>query len=119
MGNALNKQIGARVRAQREHLGITRDGLCDYVSISPQFLSEIERGVKGVSAETLYKLCEGLGVSADLLLMGKDKPADASAIAKTLAALDAKYLPLAEDMLKTFVKTVVLKHSIGDLSGMG
>jgi len=79
------------------------------VSISPQFLSEIERGVKGASAETLYKLCDGLKISADAVLMGKEKPADISEIAATLAPMDEKYIPLAEDMLKTFVKTVALK----------
>ena len=106
----LNKLIGARVRSQREHLGITREGLCDYVSISPQFLSEIERGVKGVSAETLYKLCEGLGVSADYVLMGKTSIADVSTISRTLATLDKRYIPLAEDLLKTFVKIITLKE---------
>jgi len=104
-----NKQIGARIRAQREFLKITREELCNYVSISPQFLSEIERGVKGASAETLYKLCEGLKISADFVLMGKEKPADVSDIAATLATLDEKYIPLAEDMLRTFVKTIALK----------
>ena len=109
MLDTLNKQIGIRIRAQREYLGITREGLCNYVSISPQFLSEIERGVKGVSAETLYKLCEGLGVSADFILMGKKSVSDVSEISRTLATLDEKYIPLAEDMLKTFFKTVALK----------
>ena len=109
MDGSLNKQIGLRVRAQREYLGVTREGLCDYVNISPQFLSEIERGVKGVSAETLYKLCEGLGVSADFVLMGKENLTNVSAIAKTLSTLDDKYLPLAEDLLKTFFKTIALK----------
>ena len=109
MNNNLNKQIGARVRSQREYLGVTREGLCSFVNISPQFLSEIERGVKGVSAETLFKLCEGLGVSADYILMGKENPADVSMIATTLSTLDEKYIPLAEDLLKTFVKIVALK----------
>jgi len=109
VSDALNKKIGARVRAQREFLGITREGLCDFVSISPQFLSEIERGVKGVSAETLYKLCEGLGMSADYVLLGKENTADVSAIIKTLSTLDDKYIPLAEDMLKTFYKAIALK----------
>ena len=105
----LNKQIGTRVRAQREYLGITREGLCNYVNISPQFLSEIERGIKGVSAETLYKLCEGLGISADFVLMGKESPTDTSAITKTLSTLDEKYMPLAESLLKTFFKAISLK----------
>ena len=111
MDSTLNKQIGSRVRAQREYLGVTREGLCNYVNISPQFLSEIERGVKGVSAETLYKLCEGLGISADFVLMGKESPADVSAIIKMLSTLDEKYLPLAEDLLKTLFKVIALKQT--------
>ena len=110
MIDMLNQQIGARVRKQREYLGMTREGLCNYVSISPQFLSEIERGVKGVSAETLYKLCEGLGVSADYILMGKEALTDVSEISKTLATIDKKYIPLAEDVLKTFFKAIALKN---------
>lgn len=113
MNDNLNNQIGSRVRAQREYLGITREGLCDFVNISPQFLSEVERGVKGVSAETLYKLCEGLGVSADYILMGKEKAADTTAIVATLSTIDEKYIPYAEDMLKTFFKTIALKHEDG------
>ena len=109
MNDSLNKQIGARVRVQREYLGMTREGLCNFVSISPQFLSEIERGVKGVSAETLYKLCEGLGVSADYILMGKKGASDISMVASMLSTLDEKYIPLAEDLLKTFFKMIALK----------
>ena len=109
MNTDFNKRIGARIRAQREFLGMTREKLCEYVSISPQFLSEIERGVKGASAETLYKLCDGLKISADHVLMGKEKPANVSEISAMLAMLDEKYLLCAEELIKTFVKTVAMK----------
>ena len=109
MNNEFNKRIGARIRAQREFLGITREEICNYVSISPQFLSEIERGVKGASAETLHKLCEGLKISADIVLMGREKPADVSNITATLSMLDDKQAPLAEELLKTFVKAMSIK----------
>ena len=109
MNKEFNLQIGARVRAQREFLGISRENLCNYVSISPQFLSEIERGVKGASAETLFKLCEGLNISADAVLMGREQN-DVSRLSATLAMLDEKYLPFAEELLKTFVKTIALKN---------
>jgi len=110
MSNTLNKQIGARVRAQREALGMTREGLCDYVYISPQFLSELERGRKGASAETLIKLCEGLGLSADYLLLGKDTLTDISPIVAMFATLDEAYIPLAEDILKSFFRAIVIKN---------
>ena len=105
----MKKLIGARVRAQREYLGVTREGLCNYVDISPEFLSEIERGVKGPSAVTLSKLCEGLGVSADYILMGKGNMTDVSTVSSILSTLDEKYIPLAEELLKTFFKTIALK----------
>jgi len=109
MKNEFNKRIGARIRAQREFLKLTREELYAYVNISPQYLSEIERGIKCPSAETLFKLCEGLKISADVILMGKERPADVSEIAATLSMLDERYIPLAEELLKTFVKTVALK----------
>lgn len=108
MRSRFNNEIGARVRAQREYMGLTREKLCETVNISPQFLSEIERGTKGASAETLYKLCIGLGISADYVLMGRESGADTTKIAATLATLDPEALKLAEDMLKLFVRAASL-----------
>ena len=65
-----------------------------------------------MSAETLYKLCEGLGVSADFVLMGKENPTNVSEIVNMLATLDETYLPLAEDLLKTFFKTIALQKQV-------
>ena len=96
---------------RREYLGITREGLCNFVNISPQFLSEIERGIKGVSAETLSKLCEGLSSSADYILLGEETELKVPEIIKMLATLDEKYQELAEELLKTFIKTIKFKHS--------
>lgn len=112
MSKEFNQKVGARIRAQREFLGLTREYLCDSVGISPQFLSEIERGVKGASAETLSRLCDRLSVSADIVLMGRKSPSNVSGIVDTLSMLDAEYLPFVEELLKTFVKTVVLKQSL-------
>ena len=109
MTTELNNRVGARIREQREFLGFSQEKLSESVGISPQFLSEIERGIKGASAATLYKLCEGLNISSDVVLMGKEKPADVSEITATLAMLDEKYVPHAEELLKAFVKAVGLK----------
>jgi transcriptional regulator with XRE-family HTH domain len=119
MAYMLNKRIGAKIRKQREFLGFTREGLCNHVNISPTFLSEVERGVKGISAETLYILCEGLGLSADYVLMGKEKPTDVSQITDTLMCMDEEYIPLAEELLRVYIKTILIcnKTKDGYLSG--
>ena len=62
------KEIGARIRARRELLGMTRDEMAKYLEVTPKFIADIEYGDKGVSLRTLYNIKQVLGVSADFLL---------------------------------------------------
>ena len=64
--------IGKRLRRQRENFGLTREKFSEKVDISPQFLAELENGKKGMSAETIYKICSVFPISADYLLFGKE-----------------------------------------------
>jgi len=106
---AFNIRIGGKLRARREYLDITREKMSEIVDISPQFLSEVERGVKGLSAEKFMMLCEGLGLSADQMLWGKENQADVSPIVSMLATLDEAYIPLVEDVLKTVFFAISMK----------
>lgn len=108
VGGKMNVQLGLRVRKQREFLNLTREQLCDFVEISPQFLSEIERGKKSPSSETVIKLCNGLSLSADYLLMGREYASDISKIVLSLENIEPRYVPLAEEHLKIFIKTICL-----------
>ena len=40
------KNIGRRIQIQREVLGMKQEELAEYVSLSPNYMSAIERGVK-------------------------------------------------------------------------
>ncbi|MDL2217766.1 helix-turn-helix domain-containing protein [Christensenellaceae bacterium OttesenSCG-928-M15] len=105
----IKKEIGDRIRKKREQLKMSREKLCEIVDISTNFLSEIERGIKSPSALTLIKLCNGLCISADYVLFGKneeEEEADVSEIVSFLKNIDPEYLPLAEEHLKTFIKTI-------------
>jgi len=100
--------IGKRIRKKRELRGLTREKLSGFVDISPHFLSEVERGLKGTSAETLFKLCEGLKVSADYFLFGREDTNDISELLETLRYIDPKYLPLIDEFIKLFLNTINL-----------
>jgi len=63
-------QIGKRLRRQRERINMTREEFAEKANISPQFLAEIENGKKGMSVDTLYKICSNFSLSADYLLFG-------------------------------------------------
>lgn len=70
---AINEAIGGRLRSYRESLGMNRESFSEKVGLSPQFLAEAENGKKGLSAESIYKICSNIGMSADYLVLGKRK----------------------------------------------
>lgn len=73
MGKKINETIGGRIRAYRESLGMNRESFSEQVGLSPQFLAEAETGKKGLSAESIYKICSSSNLSPDYLILGKVK----------------------------------------------
>lgn len=70
-------EIGARIRAGREHSSLTQRELAAAVDVTSQHISDMERGVVGPSVPMVIKLCGELHLSADYLLMGKSASASA------------------------------------------
>jgi len=68
--DGFNSGIGSRVKTRRLELKLTREKLAGMANISSKFLYDVEKGNKGISAETLYKIKTSLKVSADWLLDG-------------------------------------------------
>ena len=61
-------EIGARIRRQREHIGMTQERLGEAFELSASFVGHIERGSRKLSVESLYKMASVLDVSVDYLL---------------------------------------------------
>ena len=105
MEKELLKQIGERVRYCREDTGYTREQFAEKAGISPQFLAEIENGKKGMSAETLYKLCDTFYLSADYLLFGRvTLEDDKNIMSREIKKLSKEYMILLEDIIKAMTK---------------
>jgi transcriptional regulator with XRE-family HTH domain len=62
---------GRRIRELRERRGLTLDDLVDRSGVSKGFLSEVENGKRGLSAENVLKIATALGASVDYLLRGE------------------------------------------------
>ena len=90
-----------RIRKAREDAGYVlrvaakTDLLLD---VSVSYLAEVERGRSNVSVKTLIKICNVLGLSADYVLFGENREADALLLEK-IHRLDVKYLPLVTDIV--------------------
>ena len=72
--------IGERIRQRRDEKRFTQKDLALEAGISPNHISNIEKGSYGLSLETLVAICDKLDVSPDYLLLGNthtyDVPAD-------------------------------------------
>ncbi len=62
--------IGNRIRTIRESISLTREQFSELIDISSSFLSQIERGDKSMSIETLMIISSKTGYSCDYILFG-------------------------------------------------
>lgn len=99
--------IGKRVRRTRESHSMTRDEYSEYVGISSQFLAEIENGKKGMSAETIYKICQSENASADYILFGKITTDRAhSPLISRLCDIGPEYSDFIEEIIHNILKMI-------------
>ena len=69
MSKSINySEIGARIRKQRERIGLTQEQLGEACGLSCSFIGHIERGSRKLSVESLYRLADTLDTSVDYLL---------------------------------------------------
>lgn len=64
------EEAGRRIRALRESRGITQVELARALGIPQPNVSEMERGVRGLTVHQTVKLAKALKVSTDELLVG-------------------------------------------------
>lgn len=90
----INVRIGLNIQAARDHAGYTQEELSELIGITPNHLSAIERGASGASLETIERLCNIFGISADFLLFGKTQTDDfTDEIAAQLSRIKPEYHP--------------------------
>lgn len=65
------KEIGSRIRIQREKVGLSRERFAEIVGLSTYYIGQIERGDRNMSLDTLYKISETLNISMDYIIKGE------------------------------------------------
>ena len=102
----IQSEIGRRIRKVRRDQNATQQQFSEEVYITPNFLSEIENGKKGLSCETLYNICEAQQISADFLLFGteKEEKSPSETIIETASDLNVKELGVVTNYLDALKK---------------
>ena len=98
----INIQIGEQVRIAREQAKLTQEQFAVRIEVSPQYISDLERGVVGISIPTLKRACVALGVSSDQILFGTVSENRNAAIEKRCANLSDKDFAALLDIVDVF-----------------
>ena len=102
----INIQIGEQVRIAREQAKLTQEALAERIEVSPQYISDLERGVVGIALTTLKKLCCALGVSSDQILFGTQSQERGIILSNVSKPLTEEQFALLLEMVNCFVKAV-------------
>lgn len=105
----MNTLLGQRIREQRKAKGWTMEQLAEKVELSPNYVGDLERGVKIPSLETFIRIVEVLDVSADVLI--RDSVAPASYVAddelnRKLQQLTPGQKKAATDILNAYITNI-------------
>lgn len=63
----LRKNIGKKIKLARSKTNYTQETLAEKASLSPRYISQLERGIAFGSASTIVNLCKALNISSDFL----------------------------------------------------
>lgn len=108
--NETNAAIGLRIKEIRENRKITQEQLAEKIEIcSASQVSDIERGLSGVSVGKLMDICKTLNVPSDYLLFGKVSETISNPMNEYLEKMTAEQLKCAEEMIETYAKACGIK----------
>ena len=108
----INIQIGEQVRIAREQAKLTQEQLAERIEVSPQYISDLERGVVGISIPTLRSACVAMGVSSDRILFGTASESRNAAIEKRCSELSDKDFAALLNIADTF--SAAIKNARAD-----
>lgn len=63
----LRKNIGRKIKLARAKTKFTQEALAEKTSLSPRYISQLERGIAFGSASTIVNVCKALNISSDFL----------------------------------------------------
>jgi transcriptional regulator with XRE-family HTH domain len=66
-----NKEVGQRIRDEREKLHLSRESFAELIGLSDYYIGQLERGERQMSLTTLLKTAYCLHITLDYLLLGK------------------------------------------------
>ena len=102
----INIQIGKQVKLAREKSRLTQEQLAEQLECTPQYLSDLERGVDGISVALLKRLCVVLGVSSDDILFAEESKNTLETIEEKGRVLSDRQFQLLVEIVDRYIEAV-------------
>ena len=102
----LNIQIGEQIKLARERARLTQEQFAERIEVSPQFVSDLERGVVGISIATLKRVCTTLCVSSDQILFGRETEDRAAVIAERCKGLTEEQFAILAEIVGKYAEAI-------------
>ena len=110
--------VGERIRNKRIQIGMSQDELSEKIDRATKYCSDIERGICGMSVETMLALSSHLDMSLDYMMFGETSEAemkrqkdDELAILHILSTCNNAQRDYALRLLKLFIASMNTKIS--------
>lgn len=102
----INVQIGNRVRSIREKAELTQEEFAETLEITPQFVSDIERGVVGISMETLKRISERFLIACDEIVLAEIYRNEVDVLIEQLRRMPPEQLEFSKTLIDELGKTI-------------
>ena len=102
------QQIGERLCARRQQMGMTQEQLAEKANVTSQTISYAELGKKAMRADTIAGVCDALEISADYLLFGEITSKELSALERRISQLHPDQYQCLESIIDSFMTAVTL-----------
>ena len=99
--------IGLRIKQARERNSLTQETFAEKIGVTPQYISDLERAVVGISVPTLVKVCMALGCSSDYILFGKVNEQDLGDIKTKLSYLSEEQYKATEQAINLLADAMI------------
>ena len=106
----INIEIGERVKRAREHAGLPQEQLAERIDVSSQYISDLERGVVGISISTLKRLCLTMGISSDRILFDSEADSSLNAVMEKCRSLSSEQTMLLSEIISCYVEAIVTER---------
>ena len=96
--------IGKRIKKIRQEQHMTQEQLAEKLNVSNQHISDIERGLNGMSIPALMEICKALDSDADYILFGTSTRAKSNPINRVVSRMTPSQSMYAEEILIAYAK---------------